>query len=100
MLFRSKALDYAGLTGRETVLDLYCGIGTITLCLDVYKRQAHGLVFVGHGLDLVHDGVDGFQLPGAVITENLFHQTHDCDTSFPGRSLRPAGMAERWRKAR
>ena len=28
-----KALDYAGLTGRETVLDLYCGIGTITLCL-------------------------------------------------------------------
>lgn len=28
-----KALDYAGLTGRETVLDLYCGIGTISLCL-------------------------------------------------------------------
>ena len=47
-----------------------------------------------------NDGVDGLQLPGAVIAENLFHQTHDCDTSFPGRSLRPAGMAERWRKAR
>lgn len=27
------ALDFAGLTGRETVLDLYCGIGTISLCL-------------------------------------------------------------------
>ena len=28
-----KALAYAGLTGTETVVDLYCGIGTITLCL-------------------------------------------------------------------
>ena len=28
-----KALEYAGLTGKETVLDLYCGIGTITLCM-------------------------------------------------------------------
>lgn len=28
-----KALELAALTGTETVLDLYCGIGTITLCL-------------------------------------------------------------------
>ena len=28
-----KALDFAGLTGKETVLDLYCGTGTITLAL-------------------------------------------------------------------
>lgn len=28
-----KAAELAGLTGRETVLDLYCGAGTITLCL-------------------------------------------------------------------
>lgn len=27
------ALDFAGLTGSETVLDLYCGIGTISLAL-------------------------------------------------------------------
>ncbi len=27
------ALEFAGLTGTETVLDLYCGIGTISLCL-------------------------------------------------------------------
>jgi len=27
------ALDYAGLTGEETVLDLYCGIGTISLAM-------------------------------------------------------------------
>ena len=29
----NKALEFAGITGRETVLDLYCGTGTITLCL-------------------------------------------------------------------
>ena len=28
-----KALEFADLTGTETALDLYCGIGTITLCL-------------------------------------------------------------------
>lgn len=28
-----KAADYAGLTGRETVLDLYCGTGTIGLSM-------------------------------------------------------------------
>ncbi|MFN2466750.1 MAG: 23S rRNA (uracil(1939)-C(5))-methyltransferase RlmD [Gaiellaceae bacterium] len=27
------AIEYAGLTGSETVYDLYCGIGTIGLCL-------------------------------------------------------------------
>lgn len=28
-----KAIEYAQLTGNETVIDLYCGTGTITLCL-------------------------------------------------------------------
>lgn len=37
----SVALSYAGLTGRETVWDLYCGIGTISLFL----AQAAGYVY-------------------------------------------------------
>lgn len=33
------AVDYAGLTGEETVLDLYCGVGTIgLLCADKAKQ--------------------------------------------------------------
>ncbi len=28
----SKAIEYANLTGHETVFDLYCGIGTIGIC--------------------------------------------------------------------
>jgi 23S rRNA (uracil1939-C5)-methyltransferase len=34
-----KALEYAGLTGTETVLDLYCGVGTIGLyCASKAKK--------------------------------------------------------------
>ena len=36
------ALNFAGLTGEETVLDLYCGIGTITLCMARKAKQAIG----------------------------------------------------------
>ncbi|MGI5929575.1 23S rRNA (uracil(1939)-C(5))-methyltransferase RlmD [Pseudoflavonifractor sp.] len=45
------ALDFAGLTGKETVLDLYCGIGTISL---VMARQA-GKVF---GAEVVPQAVE------------------------------------------
>ncbi len=37
-----KVLEFAGLTGRETVLDLYCGTGTITLFLARYAGRAIG----------------------------------------------------------
>lgn len=41
-----KALEYAGLTGQETVLDLYCGTGTITLCLAAKAGRAIGAEIV------------------------------------------------------
>ena len=37
-----RALDFAGLTSKETVLDLYCGIGTITLCMARKAKRAIG----------------------------------------------------------
>ena len=46
-----KALEFAGLTGAETVLDLYCGIGTISL---VMARKA-GMVW---GAEVVPQAVD------------------------------------------
>lgn len=39
----SLALSYAGLTGKETVWDLYCGIGTISLFLTEGARQVFGV---------------------------------------------------------
>ena len=41
-----KALEFAGLTGNETVLDLYCGIGTITLCLAKAAERVIGAEIV------------------------------------------------------
>ena len=41
-----KALEFAGLTGEETVLDLYCGTGTITLCLAGKAKRAIGAEIV------------------------------------------------------
>lgn len=41
-----KALEYAGLTGKETVWDLYCGIGTISLFLAQRANQVYGVEIV------------------------------------------------------
>lgn len=41
-----KALEYAGLTGSETVWDLYCGIGTISLFLAQKARKVYGVEIV------------------------------------------------------
>ena len=42
----NKALEYAALNGTETVLDLYCGIGTISLLLAGRSRQVIGVEYV------------------------------------------------------
>ena len=42
----SLALEYAGLTGNETVWDLYCGIGTISLFLARKAKQVYGVEIV------------------------------------------------------
>lgn len=41
-----KALEYAGLTGREKVLDAYCGIGTIALYMAGRAEEVIGLEIV------------------------------------------------------
>ena len=42
----SLALQYAGLTGKETVWDLYCGIGTISLFMAQAAGQVYGVEIV------------------------------------------------------
>ena len=45
------ALEYAGLTGNETVWDLYCGIGTISLFLVQKAKQVYGVEIVPQAID-------------------------------------------------
>ena len=41
-----KAIEFAALTGKETALDLYCGSGTITLCLARHAARVIGVEIV------------------------------------------------------
>ena len=49
-----KAVEYAGLTGKETVLDAYCGIGTIGM---VAASRARRVIGVELNSDAVRDAV-------------------------------------------
>jgi len=49
VLYR-KVLEYAALTGKETVFDLYCGVGTIGLSLASQAKQVIGI-------EVIHDAV-------------------------------------------
>ena len=44
------ARDYAQLTGNETVWDLYCGIGTISLFLAQKAKQVYGVEIVAEAI--------------------------------------------------
>lgn len=46
VLLYGKAVEYAGLTGQETVIDAYCGTGTITLFLAGQAARVYGIEIV------------------------------------------------------
>ena len=45
------ALEYAGLTGKETVWDVYCGIGTISLFLAQKAQKVYGVEIVPQAIE-------------------------------------------------
>ncbi|WP_025684539.1 23S rRNA (uracil(1939)-C(5))-methyltransferase RlmD [Paenibacillus maysiensis] len=47
----SKTVEYAGLTGKETVIDAYCGIGTISLFLAQHADQVYGVEIVKEAIE-------------------------------------------------
>ena len=47
----SKALEYAELTGEETVFDAYCGTGTITLFLSKKAKKVYGVEIIPQAID-------------------------------------------------
>ena len=62
----NKALEFAQLTGQETVLDLYCGTGTITLCLAKQAKKAIGAEIVAPAIrdakeNAVRNGVENVE---------------------------------------
>ena len=47
----NKALEYAGLTGDETVFDAYCGTGTITLFLSQKAKKVYGVEIIPQAIE-------------------------------------------------
>jgi 23S rRNA (uracil1939-C5)-methyltransferase len=52
------AIDYAGLTGGETVWDLYCGIGTIGLCMASRSLTVWGIDVVEESIACALENAD------------------------------------------
>ena len=45
------AIEYAGLTGKEEVWDVCCGIGTISICMSDKAKCVHGLEIVPEAIE-------------------------------------------------
>lgn len=55
----NKAMEFANLTGQETVIDAYCGIGTIGI---VAAKKAKQVIGVEVNRDAVHDAIANAKL--------------------------------------
>ncbi len=68
------ALEFAGLTGNETVFDLYCGIGTISLFLAKMAAKVIGIEIVP---DAIRDAKENAKLNGITNAEFLCGAAED-----------------------
>lgn len=63
----SLALEYAGLTGKEIVWDLYCGIGTISLFLAQAAKQVYGVEIVPEAIADARENAKNNQIENATF---------------------------------
>lgn len=47
----STAIKGANLTGKETIFDLYCGIGTIGICASKYAKRLYGIETIPEAIE-------------------------------------------------
>ena len=82
----AKAIEFAGLTGQETVLDLYCGAGTITLALSDHAKKVLGAEIVPEGID---DARENAARNGVKNTEFFCGDASDVAKKLARENLRP-----------
>ena len=81
-----KALEYAGLTGRELAVDLYCGAGTITQVLARRARHVIGGEIVP---EAIRDAKDSARRNGVENVEFLCGDASRLAAELRQRGLRP-----------
>lgn len=82
----AKALEFAALTGEETALDLYCGAGTITLCLAGRARRVIGSEIVPAA---IRDAKENAERNGVTNAEFFCGDAADTAAELAAQGLRP-----------
>lgn len=62
----AKAIEYAQLSGNETIFDLYCGIGTIGICASSKVKQLFGMETIPEAIE---DAKENAKLNGVENSE-------------------------------
>ena len=86
------ALEYAGLTGRETVWDLYCGIGTISLFMATRAKKVYGVEVV---LQAIEDAWENARINGIANVEFYVGKAEEVLPEYYGRCGHADGDRER-----
>ena len=80
----SLALEYAGLTGKESVWDLYCGIGTISLFLAGKAGKVYGVEIVPQAIE---DAKNNAKLNGIANAEFFVGKAEEVLPEFYEKNL-------------
>ena len=86
----SLALDYAGLTGKESVWDLYCGIGTISLFLAGKAGKVYGVEIVPQAIE---DAKNNAKLNGITNAEFFVGKAEEVLPEFYEKNMANAGIS-------
>lgn len=81
-----KAVEFAGLTGQETVLDLYCGAGTITLTM---ARRAGRTVGAEIVPEAVKNAWENARVNGIINAEFFCGDAGDIAKKLAAERMRP-----------
>ena len=63
----NTAVNYAGLTGTETVWDLYCGIGTISLSMAKKAGHVYGVEVIPQAIDNAKENAESNNIENATF---------------------------------
>ncbi len=85
------ALEFAGLSGTETVWDLYCGIGTISLFLAQKAKQVYGVEIVAPA---IADARENARINGIANVEFFVGKAEDVLPEFYERGSAGSRDAE------
>lgn len=85
VLYR-KAAEFAGLTGKETVVDLYCGTGTISLVLAKQAKSVIGAEIVPSAIE---DAKENARRNGLSNVEFICADAKEAAAELVRRNLKP-----------